>query len=75
MSPFSLSDDELSELMHLAEAVPVEHRDAFLQSVVDAISKYPEVGVGLIHREAARLQRAFVTAPSRYGPGCHSKYR
>jgi hypothetical protein len=30
MSPFSLSDDELPEIMNLAEAVPVDHRDAFL---------------------------------------------
>jgi hypothetical protein len=27
MSPFSLSDDELSEVLSLAAAVPVEHRE------------------------------------------------
>jgi hypothetical protein len=42
MSPFSLSDDELDQVMSLAAAVPVEHRDAFLQSIADALGKYPE---------------------------------
>ena len=49
--------------MSLATAVPVEHRDVFLQAVADAISKYPEGGrgPGLMHREAAKLQSKFMT--------------
>jgi hypothetical protein len=58
----TLSDDELDQVMSLAAAVPVEHRDAFLQSVADALSPYPESsrGPGLIHREARALQRYFL---------------
>jgi hypothetical protein len=62
MPPFSLSDDELDQVMSLAQAVPVEQRDGFLQAVADALSQYPECarGPGLIHREARMLQRYFV---------------
>ena len=66
MSPFSLSDSELSEIMSLAAGVPPVHRKAFLQSVCDALSAYPEDcrGVGLIHREAVKLQRFWANAPA-----------
>jgi hypothetical protein len=59
LSPFSLSDDELNQIMSLAAAVPFIHRKAFLKSVCNALSAYPEDcrGVGLVHREAAKLQR------------------
>jgi hypothetical protein len=72
MSPLSLTDDELTAIMHLAAAVPVEHRDAFLQSLAEALAAYPETGVGVVHREAARLQRDFLRAPSTAHAG---KYR
>jgi hypothetical protein len=62
MSPFSLSDDELDQVMSLAQAVPVEQRDGFLQAVAGALAQYPERarGPGLIHREARMLQRYFI---------------
>ena len=76
MSPFSLSDDELDQVMTLAAAVPVVHREAFLQSVCDALSAYPEDcrGVGLIHREAVKLQRFFATNAMRSTARGASKY-
>ena len=63
MSPFSLSDDELSEIMSLAAGIPPVHRKAFLRSVCEALAQYPEGsrGTGLIHREAVKLQRFFAT--------------
>jgi hypothetical protein len=66
MSPFSLSDSELSEVLTLAAGVPPVHREAFLQSVCNALSAYPEDcrGAGLIHREAAKLQRFWANAPA-----------
>lgn len=67
VSPFSLTDAELDEFTSLAAAVPIEHRDAFLEAVAgavaEAVGKYPEVGVGLIHREDARLQRFYLEPP------------
>ena len=65
--PVSLTDAELDEFTSLAAAVPIEHRDAFLETVAgavaEAVGKYPEVGVGLIHREGARLQRYYLEPP------------
>jgi hypothetical protein len=78
LSPFSLSDSELSEIMNLAAGIPPIHRKAFLRSVCDALSAYPEGsrGVGLIHREAVRLQRLFATNAMRSAAsGVTSKYR
>jgi hypothetical protein len=79
MSPFSLSDSELSEVLTLAAGVPVAHREAFLQSVCNALSAYPDNarGLGLIHREAAKLQRFWANAPAmRSEPrGVTSRYR
>jgi hypothetical protein len=38
VSPFSLSDSELSEVMALAAAIPRVHRDAFLKAVCAALA-------------------------------------
>jgi hypothetical protein len=63
MSPFSLTDDELNELTNIAVAIPVDHRDAFLQAVAIELARYPSeaIGVGLISRIARQLQRQFLT--------------
>jgi hypothetical protein len=76
MSPFSLSDSELNQIMSLAAAIPVIHRKEFLRSVCAAISQYPEGsrGVGLIHREAVRLQRFFATNAMRSAARGVGKY-
>jgi hypothetical protein len=73
VSPLSLTDAELETIRSLAAAVPIEHRDNFLRAVADAISKYPEGGrgPGLMHREAAKLQRQFMTAAP--GPAPRSR--
>jgi hypothetical protein len=79
VSPFSLSDDELNQVMSLAAGVPRVHREAFLRSVCAALSQYPEDsrGSGLIHREAVKLQRFWANAPvARYAPrSAASRYR
>jgi hypothetical protein len=74
MPPFSLSDSELDEIMNLAAAIPPPHRDGFLKAVAEALSRYPDEcrGAGILHQEAARLQRYYVTAPAR---GATSRYR
>jgi hypothetical protein len=64
MPPLSLDDDELSDLMHLAQAVPVEHRGAFLEGVVSALGDMSTVAPGSLYRTAAALQRDFVNAPT-----------
>jgi hypothetical protein len=70
MSPFSLSDSELFEIMSLAAGVPRVHRKPFLQAVCDALAQYPESsrGAGLVHREAQRLLLYWASNRSRSGP-------
>jgi hypothetical protein len=60
MRPLALTDDELNVVINLAKAVPVEHRDAFLKNLADALAEYTRGGgSGLVRREAARLQQCF----------------
>jgi hypothetical protein len=58
---------------------PARSPGRFLRAVADALSKYPDDcrGVGLLHREAAKLQREFLgpPLPSLIAPGYRSKYR
>jgi hypothetical protein len=73
---YRFSDDELSDLMRLADAVPVEHRAAFLEAVADALGDNAALGPGIVHRTAAALQRRFITAPPmQHAKGHTSKYR
>lgn len=60
MSPLALTDDELNTIMNLAAVVPIEHRDEFLKNLAGALARYSDLGVGVVHREAAVLQRHFV---------------
>jgi hypothetical protein len=60
----SLDDDELSDLMHLAQAVPVERRGAFLEAVASALGDMSTVAPGGLYRTAAALQRSYVNAPT-----------
>ena len=61
--PFSLSDDELDQILALATAIPHTHRRAFLREVANALATYPEEcrGVGLVHRVTMAIQRAYAT--------------
>ena len=63
----SLSDDELSALMAAARPIPARSRDQFLRDVVSELSKFPEIGPGIIARICARLQRDYLNAPSLRG--------
>jgi hypothetical protein len=63
MSPIKLSDDELSAVMSAAQPLPVACRDAFLQSVANALKGCAELGPGVVHRICAEQQRAFFDPP------------
>jgi hypothetical protein len=71
---FSLSDDELDQVMHLATTIPPRHRRAYLREVAEALGKYPEHsrGAGTVHREAARVQRLYASNASQ--PMARGKY-
>jgi hypothetical protein len=72
--PLRLTDDELSAVMSAAQPLPIACRDAFLQSVANALKRYDELGPGLVHRVCAEQQRAFWDAPDLSHAGS-SKYR
>jgi hypothetical protein len=61
----SLSDDEMSALIDAARPIPA--RD-LLRDVIAELGKYEVLGVGVIHRVTARLQRQHL-APRSYRNG------
>ena len=58
--PLSLSDEEYSAVMAAASPVHPSQRDEFLRTLADEIVQQPAIGVGLVHRLAADLQRRYI---------------
>jgi len=58
--PLSFDDEELNEIYALAAPIPPVCREAFLTALAEALSKYPVVGPGLLHRVGAPLQKRFM---------------
>jgi hypothetical protein len=67
--PLSLSDDELAAIMDAAAPLPPHQRAAFLRAVSTELSKYPELGPGVIARVTAKLQRQHLNPPDLRGAG------
>jgi hypothetical protein len=61
----ALSDDELQIVMTAAAPLQPHQRSAFLADVAAELSRYEVIGVGVVSRVAAKLQRAHLNAPSR----------
>jgi hypothetical protein len=63
VSPFSLSDDELDDVMNLAAPLDPAMRDPFLRAVAIELARYrPEaIGPGMINRVGRAVQRQFMT--------------
>ena len=55
--PISLSDSEMSAVIDAAGPLDPRDRSEFLREVVGELQKYEVVGVGIIDRVTARLQR------------------
>ena len=64
----SLSDSELAAVMAAAKPLQPHQRSEFLQAVAVELSRYPELGPGIIGRVTSRLQRAHL-APRTYHTG------
>jgi hypothetical protein len=70
-----LSDAELDVVMNAAKPIARDRRDAFLQAVATELARYPgELGVGLVHRIVAEIQRAHFEPPHLERSGVWSKY-
>lgn len=53
--PLSLSDEELRQLLELAEPVAYGQRPAFLAAVAGELAACPHRGPGVTHRIAAQI--------------------
>jgi hypothetical protein len=59
----SLSDAELAAVMEAARPIPARDRDQFLRDCAAELSKYPEIGPGIVSRITSRLQREYLNGP------------
>jgi hypothetical protein len=55
--PLALNDEELQIVMTAAAPIQRKDRAAFLRDVSAELSKYVELGPGIVSRVTARLQR------------------
>ena len=58
--PLNLSDDEYSAVMAAAAPIHPLERDDFLRTLAGELERHPVVGLGLVHRLCADLQRRYV---------------
>ena len=65
----ALTDDELAAVMSAAKPLPPSQRSVFLADVAAELSKYPEVGPGIIGRVCSKLQREHLSPRSLNGVG------
>ncbi len=72
--PLVLSDSELAAVMEAARPIPPRDRDAFLQDVAAELSRYPELGPGIVGRVVAKIQRQHL-APRNSNPYCSRFHR
>jgi hypothetical protein len=67
MPPLSLTDEEMSLLRELAAPIPPRQRQEFLLAIAAALETEQtagaDIGPGLIHRVASRLQHRYGPAP------------
>jgi hypothetical protein len=67
MPPLSLTDEERSVLRERSAPIPLRQRRDFLLEIAAALETEQtggaEVGPGLIHRIASRLQHRYAPAP------------
>ena len=57
--PRSLNDDEYNAVQAAAAPIHPLQRDAFLKALAVELERHPVVGLGLVHRVAAELQKTF----------------
>jgi hypothetical protein len=67
MPPVSLTGEEMSLLRELSAPIPLRQRQDFLLAIADALETErtagADIGPGLIHRVASRLQHRYGPAP------------
>jgi hypothetical protein len=61
--------------MDAAAQITARDRDKFLRDVVAELTKYPELGPGIIGRVVAKAQRQQLNPTNFHGNGGGGKYR
>jgi hypothetical protein len=74
MPPIKLTDDELTAVLAAAKPIAIDRRDDFLQAVANELSRYAELGPGIVHRVIVQVQRDFFDPPHLERSGVWSKY-
>jgi hypothetical protein len=64
MAPLKLTDEQLTAIMHAAQPLAVQDRDAFLREVAAALAALPERGDGTVYRVVREVQRRHFDPPS-----------
>ena len=64
MPPLSLSDSELSAIVEAARPLAPRDRTKFVEAVAVELSRYPEIGPGIVGRVPAKLQRRISIRPN-----------
>jgi hypothetical protein len=59
-TPLAPTNDEYNAVQAAAAPIHPLQRDAFLKALADELWRHPVVGLGLVHRLCADLQRCFV---------------
>ena len=59
----SLDDAEMQILMDSARPLQPHQRSEFLQACAAELSKYPEIGPGIVGRVCSKLQRQHLNGP------------
>jgi hypothetical protein len=63
MPPIALTDAQLTAVFEAARPLAVRDRDAFLQTVAEALQGRREIGDGDVHRAICVAQRRFYDPP------------
>jgi hypothetical protein len=63
MTPLKLNDDELKIICDAAHPLPVHMRDRFLQEISRELVAEKTIGVGVLHRICAEVQRRLFDPP------------
>ena len=72
--PLRLTDDELDIVMNACRPIAPHRRNAFMTDIASELSRYPELGPGVVHRACATVQKKHFDVPD-LSHGDTSKYR
>jgi hypothetical protein len=61
--PLALTDEQLDIVMAACRPLAPHRRDSFVNEVATELARYQELGVGVVHRVCATVQRRHFDPP------------